>query len=324
MASPVEHPWTRRNALALLGLTSIAAVTGCTRTASTPAVSASRTPSPSPNLSSVTPTISPAPSRKPSMRRIPYGKDRSQFVDLSLPAGTATLPVAVVVHGGYWGSAYGNDLGAPLAADLASRGVAAWNIEYRRIGIGGGWPSTFLDVAEAVDSLATLGQDAAGGRLDLANVVIVGHSAGGQLAGWLAARHKLASGAVGASPAIRPVGYVSQAGVLDLVGAFDQNLGGGAVAGLMGGSPKQFPQRYAVGSPYALLPYGIPGTLVHGLADDVVPIQQSDTFAAKAKRLGDHVTEVRLPGVDHFMLIDPTTPAWDACRAAALGYLTVT
>jgi acetyl esterase/lipase len=259
------------------------------------------------------------------MRTIAYGTDRSQYAELHLPASTSDkLPVAVIVHGGYWGSAYGLELGTPLAMDMAAHGVAAWNIEYRRIGIGGGWPGTFVDVADAMDALASKANPAAGGRLDLNNVVIIGHSAGGQIAGWLAGRHKLAAGDVGASPKVTPVGYVSQAGVVDLVTAYDQNLGGGAVDGLMGGSPKQYPERYAIGSPYELLPLGVPGTLVHGLADDTVPISQSDRFAAQARKTGDQVTEVRMPGVDHFMLIDTTTPAWAHCRKAALGYLGVT
>ncbi len=256
------------------------------------------------------------------MQTIRYGTDPSQYGQLFLPTSTSdALPVVVVVHGGYWGSAYGLELGTPLAKDLAAHGVAAWNIEYRRIGIGGGWPGTFVDVADAMDALTDKVDEASGGRLDLTRVVIVGHSAGGHIAGWLSGRHKLTAGDVGAGPKVNPIGYVSQAGVLDLVSGEEQGLGGGAVDGLMGGSPKQYPKRYAIGSPYALLPLGVPGTLVHGLDDDTVPIAQSDTFAAKAKQVGDTVTEVRMPGVDHYMLIDPTTPAWAQCRKAALGHL---
>jgi acetyl esterase/lipase len=319
MASADRSPWTRRGALTLLGLAGAASVAGCGRGRSPAAKAADATTA---STGTTTTSARATATGQATMRTIPYGKDRSQFADLYLPASaTGKLPVAVVIHGGYWGSAYGNDLGSPLAEDLAGRGIAALNIEYRRIGIGGGWPGTFADAATAMDSLATLGQHAAGGRLDLGNVVVIGHSAGGHLAGWLAGRHTLTAGAVGAAPVVNPVGYVAQAGVLDLVSGFEQNLGGGAVAALMGGSPQQYPDRYAVGSPLALLPYGIPGTLVHGLADDVVPIQQSDEFAARATKVGDQVHEIRLPGVDHFMLIDPSTPAWAACRSAALGYL---
>ena len=296
---------TRRHLLTLLAL---AGVAGCSD-GSAPVASA--TPAPT--------------STKATMQTITYGTDPSQYGDLYLPGSTAgALPVVVVVHGGYWGSAYGLSLGTPLAEDLVKHGVAAWNIEYRRIGIGGGWPGTFEDVAAAMDALVGKVNRAAGGQLDLTKVVVVGHSAGGHIAGWLAGRHTLTTGQVGAEPKVSPIAYVSQAGVLDLVSGEQQALGGGAVDGLMGGSPKKYPERYAIGSPYELLPLGVPGTLVHGLADTVVPISQSDTFAAKAQRLGDDVTEVRMPGVDHFMLIDPTTPAWSQCRKAALDYLGVT
>ncbi|MGQ0574766.1 MAG: alpha/beta hydrolase, partial [Pseudonocardia sp.] len=146
--------------------------------------------------------------------RLEYGPDRSQFGELTLPAGDGPLPVVVVVHGGFWRSAFGLELGRPLAVDLANAGFAAWNIEYRRIGNGGGWPATFDDVAAAVDLLAGPGGDAAGGRLALDRVAAVGHSAGGHLAAWLAARPGLPAGAPGAAPRVALRGAVSQAGVL--------------------------------------------------------------------------------------------------------------
>jgi acetyl esterase/lipase len=260
----------------------------------------------------------------PSVRTVSYGGDPSQVADLHLPAGVGApssagrWPVVIVVHGGYWGSGYGRDLGDGLAADLARHGVAAWNIEYRRIGRGGGWPNTFLDVAAAVDALAV---DELAASLDLRRVAAVGHSAGGQLAMWLAARHTLPPSAPGARPVVRVGGIVSQAGVLDLVRGAQQGLGGGAVIALLGGPPEAVPERYAVASPYALLPIGVRSTLVHGLADDVVPIEQSDRYAAAARSLGDHVDECRLPGVDHFALIDPSTSAWASCRNAVLDYV---
>jgi acetyl esterase/lipase len=259
------------------------------------------------------------------MRTVTYGSDASQVADLHLPAGRGAAgsasrwPVVIVVHGGYWGSGYGRDLGDGLAADLARHGVAAWNIEYRRTGAGGGWPNTFLDAAAAVDALAANGT--AAGQLDLNRVAVVGHSAGGQLAMWLAARHKLPASAPGARPVVRVGSVVSQAGVLDLVRGAEQGLGGGAVAALLGGMPAQVPERYAVASPCALLPIGVRSTLVHGLDDNVVPIEQSDRYAALARSRGDHVDELRLPGVDHFALIDPRAPAWASCRDAVLRYV---
>ena len=255
---------------------------------------------------------------------IGYGTDRSQVADLHLPTSnesTTPLAVVVVIHGGFWGSAYGRELGTPLADDLAQHGVAAWNIEYRRLGSGGGWPSTLDDVGAAIDALATLAMPAAGGRLDLARVVAVGHSAGGHLAVWAAGRAGLPPDAPGAGPQVRLQGVVSQAGVLDLAHAAEQHLGGGAVTRLLGGSSQQFPDRYEQASPYSRLPIGVPVTLVHGLDDDTVPIEQSDRYKALADARGDPVDEIRLRGVGHYEVIDVTSDAWTHCRAAALGYV---
>jgi acetyl esterase/lipase len=255
---------------------------------------------------------------------IGYGTDRSQVADLHLPASnesTTPLAVVVVIHGGFWGSAYGRELGTPLADDLAQHGVAGWNIEYRRLGNGGGWPSTFDDVGAAIDALATLAMAAADGRLDLARVVAIGHSAGGHLAVWAAGRAGLPPNAPGADPRVRLTGVVSQAGVLDLAHGAEHHLGGGAVPKLLGGSPHQFPDRYAQASPYSRLPIGVPATLVHGLDDDVVPIEQSDRYKAAAEARGDRVDEIRLQGVGHYELIDVASDAWARCRTAALGYV---
>jgi acetyl esterase/lipase len=257
---------------------------------------------------------------------VAYGSDPSQRCDLYLPPDVGSVPVVIVVHGGYWRAGYGRELGSPLAADLASYGVAAWNIEYRRVGSGvgggGGWPTTFLDVAAAVDALATAAATVPGAqRLDLDRIAVVGHSAGGQLALWIAARPKLAAGVPGADPGVVVRGAVSQAGVLDLVGGYERRLSNGAIGDLLGGSPAEVPERYAIGSPYELLPLGIPVTVVYGTDDDAVPIEQSERYAAAAAAAGDDVEFVRLPGVDHFALIDPSSAAWATCRDAALRYV---
>ena len=264
-------------------------------------------------------------SRRATPLTLAYGTDPSQVADLHLPTDSnahgAPWPVVVVIHGGYWGSGYGRSLGTGLAADLAQHGVAAWNIEYRRVGNGGGWPSTLLDVARAADALADIANRAADGRLDLGHVVTVGHSAGGQLAMWLAGRHKLQPDAPGAQSEVRIRGVVAQAGVLDLVRGAAAGLGGGAVVRFLGGTPAEVPERYAVASPYELLPIGVRSTLVHGTKDKVVPIDQSDRYAAAAIAAGDTVDEVKLRGVDHFAPIDPRMRAWATCRIAALSYL---
>jgi acetyl esterase/lipase len=234
--------------------------------------------------------------------RYHYGQDPSQFAEISLPAGSAPAPVVVIVHGGYWQSGYGLELGRPLAADLAGRGYAAVNVEYRRMGSGGGWPQTGEDVAAAVDALT--GQ--APGRLDLKRVVGLGHSAGGQLAGWLASRRDVA---------VPLTGVVLQAGVLDLVHGADEGLGGGAVEEFLGGTPAERPDAYAQASPIALVPLGVRSVCVHGTSDGLVPIDQSERFVAAAQKAGGSA-ELRTFDGDHFQPITVGTPAWGLCVEA--------
>ena len=252
----------------------------------------------------------------PDPRPLAYGPDPAQYGVLHLPpAATGAVPVVVVVHGGYWRATYGLELGTPLAVDLTNRGIAAWNVEYRRVGAGGGWPATLADVAAAVDLLPDEVQKAAGGRLDLDRVVLLGHSAGGHLAVWAASRDRLRDGSVAAVPRVRPVGTVAQAGVLDLVAAAEQGLGGGAVVDLLGGTPATVAQRYALGSPAALVPAAGPVVCVHGDADTVVPLDQSQRYVTAATTARGEARLRVLPGVDHFGVIDPAHPAWAAVRA---------
>ncbi|HEY5821902.1 MAG TPA: prolyl oligopeptidase family serine peptidase [Propionibacteriaceae bacterium] len=259
--------------------------------------------------------------------RYTYGDHPSQYAELTLPAGPGPAPVVVIVHGGFWMTSYGAELGRPLAADLVTRGWATLNVEYRRVGRsktkgGGGWPTTMTDVAAAVDALATQGQELAGGRLDLTRVVALGHSAGGQLAGWLAARPTLPANAPGANPVVRLTGFVAQAGVMDLVGAADEAVGGLAVPGLMGGSPGRLPEAYALASPIARVPLGVPSVCVHGTSDGNVPLSQSERFVAASTRAGDR-SELRTFDGDHFAPITVGTPAWTMCTDALETFLRV-
>ena len=249
-----------------------------------------------------------------------YGDHPAQFAELSLPSGSSVVGVVVIVHGGFWRDAYGAELGRPLARDLVNRGWAALNVEYRRVGPnaqagGGGWPTTCLDVAAAVDGLAVQGQRIAGGRLDLGRVVALGHSAGGHLAGWLASRALQPAGAPGADPQVALSGAVLQAGVVDLEGGYAADLGGGAVAAFMGGSPTDLPDAYAQASPIARVPLNVPTVCVHGRADDVVPISQSEAFVAAASQAGD-TSELQAFDGDHSDVIDTSTHAWELCVEA--------
>lgn len=274
--APTKCGLSRRSALAVLGGVAAAAVGACSQGV-------------------------PDARGDGDVMRYQYGQDPSQFAEISLPAGTAPAPVVVVIHGGYWQAGYGLELGRPLAADLAGRGFAAVNVEYRRMGNGGGWPQTGDDVAAAVDALP--GQ--ALGRLDLKHVVGLGHSAGGQLAGWLTSRR---------GAAVPLTGVVLQAGVLDLVRGADEGLGGGAVAEFLGGSPTERPDAYAQASPIALVPLGVASVCVHGTADRLVPIEQSERFVEAARRAGDQ-SELHTFDGDHFQPITVGTPAWDLCVA---------
>jgi acetyl esterase/lipase len=265
----------------LQAMTGLVAMTGCTRLAAAPRAMADQS----------------APTR------YAYGDHPSQYAELSVPAGTAKVPVVVIIHGGYWRLGYGAELGRPLAVDLVGRGYAALNVEYRRVGDGGGWPQTGDDVAAAVDALRVEGQRLATGRLELNHVVALGHSAGGQLGGWLASRR--------AAP-VSMAGAVLQAGVLDLVQGSADGLGGGAVDEFLGGSPAERPDMYASASPIALVPFAVPTVCVHGTADDVVPIDQSQRFVAAAQQAGG-VAELRTFGGGHMDLIDVASSAWGLC-----------
>ncbi|WP_435742331.1 alpha/beta hydrolase family protein [Nocardioides sp. SYSU DS0663] len=235
----------------------------------------------------------------PAPRRIEYGDHPAQFGVLHLPAGEPR-GVVVVVHGGFWRAQYDLSLGTPLAEDLAARGWAAWNIEYRRVGGGGGTPETFDDVAAAVDALAGL-------DLDLSSVVTLGHSAGGHLGAWAASRtrHPRWSGGV------EVTGVISQAGVLDLRRALDDGVGGSAVADLLGAAGVPEPVVPAELDPAQQVPLDVPVWCVHGRSDDIVPIDQSEGYVAAATAAGAEAELVAVAG-DHFVVIDLDSAAWTA------------
>jgi acetyl esterase/lipase len=229
-----------------------------------------------------------------------YGRDPSQVADLHLPQGAGPWPVAVLLHGGFWRERYDRSLMDPLCADLAGRGWAAWNLEYRRIGGGrGGWPATFDDVSAGIDFLADL--QGAGTPIDTRRVMSIGHSAGGHLALWAATRER---------PRVRLTAAVGQAAVGDLARASRLGLSAGAADELMGGPPDRVPERYAAGSPSERLPLGVPALLVHGARDDTVPAELSRDLHAAAVAAGDACELVVLERDGHYEHIDPATAAW--------------
>ncbi len=231
-----------------------------------------------------------------------YGTHDDQFADLTLPArGDGPFGVAVVIHGGFWRERYRLDLMESLCTDLVSRGWAAYNVEYRRVGNGGGHPETLQDVAAAIDQLADL--DA---PLDLDRVVTIGHSAGGHLALWAAAARKRRPHKV------QLAGAVGQAAVSDLEMGAELNLGDGIVQTFCGGTPEERPDAYRAASPAVQLPFGVPQLLVHGERDDTVPASMSVKYAEVARTAGDDVTLVLREQDGHFEHIDPRSAAWEA------------
>ena len=224
-----------------------------------------------------------------------YGPGPEHEADLLLPRAGAPAsghPVAVLVHGGFWRAAFNRALMSAMALDLADRGWASWNIEYRRIGSDGGPAEMIADVRAAIDALPAVAAPVDAGR-----VVVIGHSAGGQLGLCVAGMGAVA-------------GVVSLAGVCDLVSAARERIGDGAALELMGGSPEERPEAYAAADPLQQLPTGIAVLLVHGDADDRVPVDQSRVYGRAALAVGDRCELLELAGVDHFDVIDPRTEAW--------------
>lgn len=256
---------------------------------------------------------------KPSgSRRFAYGNDPLQFGELRLPATKGPYPVAVVIHGGCWYSEYDLNHIGNFSASLTQLGVATWSLEYRRIGnTGGGWPGTFLDVASGIDYLRVLAHSF---PLDLKRVIVVGHSAGGQLALWAAARDHLPkdSPLYSARP-LRLKGIVSLAGITDLR-RYRPNCGA-AVNKLLGGSPEEVPERYRQTSPIELLPLKVEQRLIQGTLDKTVPEIFSKDFALAAMKHGDHVRLTLITTAGHFDLIAPHSSAWPAVEDAVRSLL---
>jgi acetyl esterase/lipase len=273
-------------------------------------------------MGAVSAACSPGPKEDAVKRhKYQYGEDPSQWGELFLPEVAAPKGVVVVIHGGYWRSQYGAELGEPLAKDLAAHGMAAWNLEYRRAGNGGGWPNTFADVLAGIDKLGELADEHG---LGLDRVVALGHSAGGHLAVWAAGRGRLAGlGAPDADRqltrrgdddgAVQLTGVVSQSGLLNLAAAERLYLSNGAVSNFLGGSSEKDPKRHKFADPMSAVPLGVPVYAVHGTEDDTVPVSQSETYAGAAKAAGAPVQLLKVPG-DHFALIDPKAPAYRKCR----------
>jgi acetyl esterase/lipase len=229
---------------------------------------------------------------------IPYGPSPEQVGELWLPRGDGPHPVVALWHGGGYVPEVTRTIMEGVARDLCERGLAAWNLEYRRVGCGGGWPQTFADAADGLDRLATL--DA---PLDLGRVATVGFSAGGPLALWAAGR---------AEAAVRPVLAVTQAGLVDLEHVARDGMESSSLVLALLGDPDEHARAYALGNPCANLPLGVPQLVVHGDADENIPVALSEHYVERARAAGDDAELIVIPGATHFDHNDPHSPAWAA------------
>jgi len=238
--------------------------------------------------------------------RLPYGTGPNQFGDLRLPKGGGPFPVVLNIHGGFWRSKYDLSHAGHLCAALTAKGLVTWNIEYRRVGNpGGGWPGTFEDVRSAYRFLQQMFKRY---NLDSSKILVMGHSAGGQLSLCLA----------GHEPSVKRV--ISLAGVVDLQEAFDLHLGHDAVVEFLGGTPKDVPEHYHEADPMQLK-LAATQWLLHGAADDTVPAFLSRNYAEKKKESGEDVHYSEISTAGHFDLIDPHSAAWPRVENTILHLL---
>ena len=242
----------------------------------------------------------------PADAHLAYGNDPNQFGDLRLPKAGGPFPVVMNIHGGFWRAKYDLGHAGHLCAALTASGIAAWNIEYRRVGNkGGGWPGTFEDIAAAWRFLP---QIASRYKLDPTNAVVMGHSAGGQLALCLAAHEPSAKRAV------------ALAGVVDLRQAFELHLSNDAVAEFLGGKPQDVPEHYREADPMELK---IAATqwLIHGAKDDTVPPFSSRKYTEDKKARGEDVHYLEISTAGHYELLDPHSTAWPKVEGTVLHLL---
>lgn len=247
-----------------------------------------------------------------------YGEDPQQYGELRLPARDGPLPVVVLIHGGCFKSAYAtlSDL-SPMADALKAAGIATWNIEYRRLGNpGGGWPGSYRDVAAGIDHLRTI---APRHRLDLNRVVIVGHSAGGHLTMWAAARGRLPrDSAVASADPLRPAGAIDLAGPFDMrenIANYHRECRDPVITQMLGGTPEDVPERYRQASAGALLPLGVRHALIWGEHETFMPLPLARAYVRRAQAAGDDAVLRVVPGAGHFEIASPHSSAWPVVLA---------
>ncbi len=243
-----------------------------------------------------------------AVERIRYADDHPDqhgFLGVPVDGEETAKALVVLIHGGYWFRGFGANLIAEAATDLRTEGFVTWNVEYRRTGGGGGgYPSTFTDIANAIDYIP---------RLPLKReypVALVGHSAGGHLAVWAASR---TAQTPGGPSAVKITHAYALSAVLDLEEAEQKQLGNGAAALLMGGPARQFPRRYDLGDPIRLVPASCAVSAIHAADDTIVPTSQSRSYVQANRAAGGEATFQEV-AVDHLDMVRPDSASWKAVR----------
>jgi len=244
----------------------------------------------------------------PADARISYGADANQFGEVRLPKSKGPFPLVMNIHGGFWRAKYDLSHVGHLCAALTAKGLATWNVEYRRVGnAGGGWPGTFEDIRSAYRFVSQLAKRY---TLDSAKMLVTGHSAGGQLALCLAAHE----------PSLKHV--VSLAGAVDLQQAWELHLSDNAVVAFLGGKPNEVPEHYREADPMKVsVPHSTAQWLIHGSKDDIVPSYFSRNYAEQKKPRGEKVHYLEISTAGHFDLIDPRSKAWPRVENTVLHEL---
>ena len=222
--------------------------------------------------------------------RLSYGEDSNHVIDFRASTVPGLRPLAIMIHGGFWRERFSLLYAGHTCAALASAGFATANIEYRRTGHpGAGWPGTFQDVVRAVQFARAHAAQVSG---DPARALVIGHSAGGHLALWLAAE----------IPDL--AGVVSLGGVASLRLGCEMEIGSGAVREFLGTTPAASPELYRAADPEGR-PSAVARVLIHGTADDRVPVELSREYVRLRQADPGPVKLVELPAADHFDVVDP-------------------
>jgi acetyl esterase/lipase len=236
--------------------------------------------------------------------RVAYGADANQFLEVRLPRTKGAHPVLLNIHGGYWRARYDLTHAGHLCEALRAAGVATFNTEYRRVGnAGGGWPGTFEDIRSAYRFVQ---QEHSRFHLDLDKFVVMGHSAGGQLALCLAAHETSVRRAI------------SLAGVVDLKKGYALHLSHDAVSEFLDGNPDAVPEHYREADPMELSIPNARQWLLHGKDDDTVPPEFSRDYVTQKKKAGESAELLEIPRTGHFELIDPASEAFKQVASTVL------